>query len=62
MKKTIVLTDEARSARHLLQVAVTFLGEGWKGAIIIYGMVLYKTTKHYPHGVELTPLPSLLTS
>ena len=62
LEKTIVLTDESRSARHLLQVAVTFLGESWKGAIISYGMVLYKTTKHYPHGVELTPLPSPLTS
>lgn len=42
-------------ARDLLQAAVTFLGEGWRAAIISYGMVLYKTNKHYPHGEELNP-------
>ena len=55
LEKTIILVDEDRSARHLLQAAVTFLGEGWKGAIISYGMVLYKTSKHYQYGIELVP-------
>lgn len=48
------------SARTLLQAAVTALGDGWKGAIISYGMVLYKTTKHYPHGEEILPSESAL--
>jgi len=55
LDKTIILGSPERSARVLLQAAVTFLGEGWKGAIISYGMVLYKTTKQYPHGEEIHP-------
>lgn len=51
----VALSPDSRAARHLLQAAVSALGEGWKGAIISYGMVLYKTTKHYPHGEELLP-------
>lgn len=51
----VAISPDSRAARHLLQVAVSALGEGWKGAIISYGMVLYKTTKHYPHGEELLP-------
>lgn len=43
------------AANNLLQVIVTHLGTGWRGAIISYGMVLYKTSKHYPHGVEINP-------
>ncbi len=42
-------------ARHLLQAAVTHLGQGWRGAVISYGMVLYKSNKHYPHGIEVNP-------
>jgi hypothetical protein len=42
-------------ACKLLQAIVTHLGVGWRGAIISYGMVLYKTTKHYPHGIEVDP-------
>ena len=55
LEKTIVLEGSERSARHLLQIAVSFLGEGWRGAIISYGMVLYKSSKHYPHGEEINP-------
>lgn len=55
LEKIITLAGDDRSAHSLLQAAVTFLGEGWKGAIISYGMVLYKTTKHYQYGIELTP-------
>lgn len=51
----VVVDTDIRAARHLLQLAVSALGEGWKGAIISYGMVLYKTNKHYPHGEELLP-------
>ena len=42
-------------ARSLLQAVVTFLGAGWKGAVLSYGMVLYKTTKQYPFGEEIVP-------
>jgi len=42
-------------ARDLLQTVVTHLGLGWRGAIISYGMVLYKTDKRYPHGIEVNP-------
>ena len=42
-------------ARSLLQAGVRLLGPGWKGAIISYGMVLYKTNKEYRYGVELLP-------
>ncbi|MFM9433657.1 hypothetical protein ACFDR9_000698 [Janthinobacterium sp. CG_23.3] len=53
--RQISLAGVKHDARSLLQAAVTFLGVGWKGAIISYGMVLYKTTKDYPYGEELTP-------
>jgi len=42
-------------ARDLLQAVVSQLGVGWRGGIISYGMVLYKTTKNYPHGEEINP-------
>jgi len=42
-------------ASSLLQEAVSVLGAGWRGAVISYGMVLYKNSKHYPHGREINP-------
>lgn len=55
LERAILVSHVQPIARDLLQAAVTFLGEGWRGAIISYGMVLYKTSKHYPHGEELNP-------
>ena len=55
LQRQIGLAGVKRDARSLLQAAVTFLGAGWKGAVISYGMVLYKTTKDYPYGEELLP-------
>ncbi len=55
LQRQISLAGVKRDARSLLQAAVTFLGAGWKGAVISYGMVLYKTTKDYPYGEELLP-------
>ncbi|GAB3097205.1 hypothetical protein GCM10027159_16960 [Lysobacter terrae] len=49
------LTGVGRSAQELLQVAVTALGPGWKGVVLAFGMVLYKTTKDYPYGRTLLP-------
>jgi len=43
-------------ACELLQAIVTCLGPGWRGAIISYGMVLYKSSKNYPHGIEVEPV------
>lgn len=60
LDRELILSRAPFSARNLLQSAVTALGEGWKGAIISYGMVLYKTTKHYPHGEEILPSGSAL--
>lgn len=53
--RTVLVSEVPHIARDLLQAIVTLLGEGWRGAIISYGMVLYKTSKHYPHGEELNP-------
>lgn len=55
LQKVLVLPDQDRGARNLLQAAVSLLGAGWKGAVISYGMVLYKSAKHYPYGEEITP-------
>ncbi|WP_198117715.1 Eco29kI family restriction endonuclease [Massilia rhizosphaerae] len=53
---TIHLQSVNHVANDLLQVIVTHLGDGWRGAIISYGMVLYKSSKHYPYGIEIDPL------
>lgn len=54
-QRLVPLAGVGHDARSLLQAAVTLLGPGWKGAIISYGMVLYKTSKQYRYGVELLP-------
>lgn len=53
---TIHLQAVNHIARELIQAIVTHLGDGWRGAIISYGMVLYKTNKRYPYGIEVDPL------
>jgi hypothetical protein len=55
LPRRIYLGYEERVACNLLQAVVTHLGIGWRGAIISYGMVLYKTNKHYPYGIEVNP-------
>jgi hypothetical protein len=55
LQSWIHIGDVEHVACDLLQAIVTHLGNGWRGAIISYGMVLYKTNKHYPHGLELDP-------
>lgn len=55
LDQRVALAGINRDARSLLQAAVKILGAGWKGAVISYGMVLYKTNKEYRYGVELTP-------
>lgn len=55
LKSQIHIGPVEHIARDLLQAVVNHLGEGWRGAIISYGMVLYQTNKHYPHGIEVNP-------
>lgn len=44
-----------RNAKALLGATVKALGTGWKGAVLAYGMVLYRTDKQYRFGEELLP-------
>ena len=44
-----------RTAVEALAVIVTTLGQGWKAAVLAYGLVLYKTSKSYPFGREILP-------
>jgi hypothetical protein len=55
-QSTIHLQSVNHVAHDLLQAIVTHLGDGWRGAVISYGMVLYKTGKSYPYGIEIDPL------
>lgn len=57
-ERTLVLSGSEKTARDILQEAVTFLGDGWHGAILSYGMVLYKKNKEYAHADVLLPLPA----
>ena len=49
------LTGVPRTAKALLCATVRALGAGWKGAVLAYGMVLYRTDKQYRFGEELLP-------
>ncbi len=51
----INLTGVPRTAKALLSATVRALGQGWKGAVLAYGMVLYRTNKQYDYGEELLP-------
>lgn len=55
LTKKVRITQSPCPASSLLQVAVSVLGAGWRGAVISYGMVLYKNNKHYPYGREINP-------
>ncbi len=49
------LSNVPRTPDQLLQALVNHLGEGWRGAILSYGLVLYHNRKNYPHGVHIDP-------
>lgn len=49
------LTGVPRKARDMLQTIVTKLGAGWKGVILSYGMIIYRTQDSFPFGVEILP-------
>lgn len=42
-----------KTAVGALTVIASILGPAWKGVVLAHGMVLYKTTKDYPHGKVL---------
>jgi Eco29kI restriction endonuclease len=44
-----------KTAVEALASVVKVLGKGWKGAVLAYGLVLYKNSKNYPYGRELLP-------
>jgi len=51
----VSLLGVPRNAKALLQATVDSLGPGWKGAVLAFGMVLYRTQKEYRFGEELLP-------
>jgi hypothetical protein len=53
----IVLPEAILPAEEFLQIIVNSLGVGWKGVILKYGMVIYRTEQKYKHGKELTAIP-----
>ena len=55
LTRMVPITHSPCPASGLLQQAVSILGAGWRGAVISYGMVLYKNNKHYPYGREINP-------
>lgn len=50
----ISLRGVPNEAETLLKHLVNSLGDGWHGAVISYGMVLYKGKKEYPFGRVFT--------
>lgn len=53
--ESINLAGVPRTARALLQAVVSRLGAGWKGVVLSFGMVLYRTGDRYEYGAELLP-------
>lgn len=53
----IDLENVERTPDRLLQALVDHLGEGWRGAILSYGLVFYKNLKSYPFGSPVNPSP-----
>lgn len=52
---SLALAGVPRTADVLLQAAINKLGKGWKGVILSYGMIIYKTSTSYQYGTELIP-------
>lgn len=51
--RTVDLTGVPRKADALLERAVNVLDPGWQGAILSYGMVVYKTDKTYKYATTV---------
>jgi hypothetical protein len=57
LKQELTLAGVNMDARSLFQAGVDVLGDGWKGAVLSYGMVLYKNNKEYEFGEEIIARP-----
>lgn len=51
----ITLPNASLPADDFLQIIINNLGQGWKGVILSYGMIIYKTEHRYKYGKELIP-------
>ena len=51
----IDLQSVTKTPEPLLRAIVNKLGQGWRGAIISFGMVLYKNQKNYHFGTTVDP-------
>ena len=50
----IALPNAILPADKFLQIIINNLGQGWKGVILSYGMIIYKTEHKYKYGKEIT--------
>lgn len=51
----VALQGVPHEADALFEAAVLALGAGWRGAVLSYGMVLYKNQKQYPFASAIYP-------
>jgi hypothetical protein len=57
--RTINLAGVVRTAQGLLESAIRSLPSGWHGAVLSFGMVVYKTDKSYGHASRVFRSPHL---
>ena len=46
-----------RTAEALLRKSISTFPPGWKGVVVSFGMVVYRTNNSYPHGIEILSPP-----
>lgn len=56
-QREVNLSGLDMTARTLLMSAVAAMTPGWQGAILHYGMVVYKTDKNYKYAMEVFKSP-----
>jgi len=55
LDQQIFLPNSDCPADTFLQLVIDCLGKGWKGVILAYGMIIYKTEASYDFGIVKTP-------
>lgn len=55
LEQQVLLPDMDCSAEVFLQCVVDCLGKGWKGVILNYGMIIYKTDANFDFGKVVFP-------
>lgn len=55
--KHLDLKGVPRTAEALLRKSLSVFPPGWKGIVLSFGMVVYRTNNTYPHGVEILSGP-----